>query len=139
MDKIVLDLALLLLDRLDLLAVLVDVELRDAADLELEEALDVVVGYHLAAKFFHVRDEAGADGVPHAFHRLLLLDALVDAFLDEDAVKRARVEEIVELSEANLLFALRELHQAIDVLPQNLRHAHEPRTAAVEYDWTRRD
>ena len=49
MDEIVLDLALLLLNRLDLLAVLVDVELRDAADLELEEALDVVVGYDLAA------------------------------------------------------------------------------------------
>ena len=32
-----------------------------------------------------------------------------------------------------------ELHEAVDVLPQNLRHAHEPRAAAVEHDGARGD
>ena len=124
--------------RIDLLAVLVDVELRDAANLELEEALYVVIGDDLAAQLLHVRHEAGAHGVPDALHRFLLLDALVDALLNEDAVKRTRVIEVVQLSKAYLLLALRQLRKPLDVPLQDIRHAHEPRTPLVKNDRTRR-
>ena len=116
-----------------------DVELRDAADLQLEQALDVVVRYLLAAQLLHERLEAGAYRVLHALERLLGLDALVDALLDEDAVERARVEEVVELAEADLELALRERGEAVGVLLEYLRDGHHLRTPAVEDYRARRE
>ena len=81
----------------------------------------------------------GADRLAHALHGLFGLDALVDALLDEDAVERARVEKVVELAEPDLLLALRELHEPLDVGAEDLRHLHQPRAAVDEHHRARRD
>ena len=123
MDEVVLDLLLLVLDRLDLVPVLVDVELGDAANRNLEEPVDVLVR-DIVAKLLSEGLEALLHRRLDALHRLFLLDALVDALLDEDAVKRTGVEEIVQLPEPDLLLLLGEVHEAIHVLPEDLRDAH---------------
>ena len=137
MDEVVLNLLLLVLDRLDLVPVLVDVELGDAADRNLEESVDVLVR-DIVPELIPERLEALLHRRLDALHRLLLLDALVDALLDEDAVERTGVEELVQLLEADLLLLLGKRHQAIHVLPQNLRDAHQLRTSVVQHDRTRR-
>ena len=115
------------------LAVLVYVELRNAADLELEKPLHVVVD-DVAPQLLPERLEPLDDGAAHALCRLLLFDALVDALLDADALQGPLVENVVELGEAYLEFAPDEEEKPLDVLAENLRNLHELRSAAVEDD-----
>ena len=138
MHEVVVHLLLLGEDVLDRLAVLVDVELGDAADRDLEQALHVVKR-HVAAQLGAVRLEALDHGLLHALVRLLLLDALVDALLHEDAVEGAGVEEVVQLREADLQLAAREEHEPVHVLLQDLRDRHQLRTPRVQHDRARGD
>ena len=64
----------------------VDVVEGDAADWDLEQGVDIVVG-HLALDQDRKRDQALAHRLAHLFGGSLLLDRLVDAVFDEDLLQ----------------------------------------------------
>ena len=68
----------------------VDVKEGDAADADLEEAIDVFVG-NVTQQFLLERFEAIVNGLNDRFVGFALLDFLVDALLDENALQGARV------------------------------------------------
>ena len=94
MNEVVVNIAFLVAYRLDLLVVLVDIELGDAANRDFEESLDVLVR-DIAAELLAERLETLLHRRENSLHRLLLLDTLVDALFHKNAVERARVEKVV--------------------------------------------
>jgi len=112
---------------LDLLAVLVNVEKRNAADANGEKPLDVWLR-QLANQLATKRFEPLAHGRENRLVGPTLLNLLVEAFLDEDALQRAEVQLILQMGFFQLQLALENLHQLRCVLPQDLGHGqlHRP-------------
>ena len=94
-----------ILHLLHFLAMLVDVEKRDAADAHGQEALDIRVR-KLANQLLAERLETLVHGGHNGLIGLALLDLLVDALLDENALQRPEMELILELGLPELEFPL---------------------------------
>ena len=70
----------------------------------------------------------------HGLVGLALLDPLVDALLDEDALQRAEMQFVLELGFLELQLALERLHQLGGVLAQHLGHGHLDRPVVPDDD-----
>ena len=109
------------LELVHLFAVLADVEERDPADADLQEALDVRVGQgagQLGGEGLEAIHHGGVDGLV----RFALLDLLVDALLDEDALQRAEIEVFLQLALAQLQLAFEQGDELVGVRAQHLAH-----------------
>ena len=135
MRKIVPDLFLLGKNVLDLVAVLVDVELGDTPDWNLQKSLNILQS-NISAKFGAERFEAIQHRSLHTLVGLFVLDAFVYALFNEDTVKRAGMEERIQLVETYLKFTLREEEKTIHITLQYLRDGHCPRSTAIKNDRT---
>ena len=72
----------------------------------------------------------GDDG----FVRFALLDALVDAFLDEDSFQRAEVEFVLELFLLEFQLALEQADELLGVFAQDFAHGHFHRAIVADHD-----
>ena len=121
-------------DLFDLFAMFVDVEQRNAADADLQQAIDICID-QLANKFFRERFEAVVNGRDDRFVRFALLDFFVDAFLDENAFERAEMQFVLELAFLELQLALVELRRACAVFSRRTsRHGQFDRAIVFDDD-----
>ena len=109
------DLLFLSLDFLDIAAVLIDIELRNATDLQFEQAFNILISHCTTAQFLQEGFKFITNGSLHAFVGLFLLNALVKALFNENSLECARMEKIIELAKANLEFPLQEREQTVNI------------------------
>ena len=109
------------IDLVDFLMVLLDVEQRDPADGDLQEAVDVLVR-DVAYQLVPVGLETCADGLLHGFLGPLLLDALVDPLLDEDALQRPCVQLVEQMSALDLELLLGNLEDVVGMVADHIAY-----------------
>ena len=130
-----LELLLAFLDRpddvVDFVAELVDVVERDAADGDLEQAVDVVFG-HLADKKLAVGGHAVPDFGAHLFGRFGGFEALVDAVFDEDLLEGEPVPAVGEFLQLELELGPDLILEPLGEDLQNLGDGHLLRAIAVD-------
>ena len=112
MNDVVANGRLFLFNPLNFFAVLVDVKLRNAANWNLEETLYIII-HNLTPKLTEEWLEALNNRTLDALHRLLCLDALIDALLNEDAIQGSRMEKIVKLAKAYFKLLASKLHKTL--------------------------
>jgi len=120
-------------DLLHLFAVLVDVEKGNPADTDLEEAVDIRVSDR-ADEFLGKGLEAVVNRGSDRFVSLALLDALVDALLDEDAFEGSEMEFLLQLGLPQFELALEDRDELGRVFAQHLGHGHLDRPVITDQD-----
>jgi hypothetical protein len=120
-------------DLVHLVAVLLEIEERDPPDRHAEQHLDVVV-VQLPAQLLPQRLETLVHLAHDRLGGLCLLQALIDAVLDEEPDQALVMQVQFQLVALQLEFALQQVDQLLRVRPQHLRHGHLHRPLVADDD-----
>src|SRR5690606_36183419 len=117
----------------EVLAILVNIEKRDAADGNLQEFFDIILTDFPPAQQMQKRVKAGADFLLDAFLGIAFSDALVDALLDEDLREGASVKLVFQLLQFQFQFPLEVAHQFMGIAAQDLFHIEDHGSLIAQY------
>ena len=131
MSEIIINLPDIGINLVDLLLVLLNIEQRDPADWNLQEVVNIIIR-DLTHKLVKIRLKTCPDCLDHSFLCPLLLNPLVDALLNENALKGSCVQLVKEMSPLDLELLLGDLDNVVRVVADDIAHGADMRKLVAD-------